>query len=98
MSAMRKKNRQFSSEYKAEVVALVASGRSIPEVCKDLDLSTSAVDRWVRAARKAEVQQEGPLSIDERVELAVLRKENARLKMEREILKKAAAFFASESR
>lgn len=95
---MSKKRRNFTDEYKAEVVSLVESGKSVAEVCRDLDLSTSAVDRWVRAARKAKSPPDAPLTTDERVELALLRKENSRLKMEREILKKAAAFFASESK
>jgi transposase len=95
---MKKKNRQFSPEYKAEVVALVESGRTVADVSRDLGLSSSAVDRWVKAAKKAKSPPDGPLNTDERVELALLRKENARLKMEREILKKAAAFFASESK
>ena len=95
---MSKKRRQFSEEYKAEVVALVESGKSVASVARELDLSESAVDRWVKKARAAKSPPDGPLSTDERVELALLRKENARLKMEREILKKAAAFFASESK
>ena len=99
---MAKKRRKFTDEYKAEVVALVESGQSVAGVARDLGLTESAVTRWVQKARDAKrpptAASSGPLSAGERDELARLRKENARLKMEREILKKAAAFFASESK
>lgn len=98
---MAKKRRKFTDEYKAEVVALVETGQSIAGVARDLGLTESAVTRWVQRARDAKRLQtaaaSGPLSANEREELAKLRKENARLKMEREILKKAAAFFANEN-
>ena len=98
---MAKKRRKFTDEYKAEVVALVESGQSVAGVARDLGLTESAVTRWVQKSRDAKrpavAASAGPLSSSEREELAKLRKENARLKMEREILKKAAAFFANEN-
>lgn len=98
---MAKKRRKFTDEYKAEVVALVESGQAVAEVARNLGLTESAVGRWVQRAREPKAAAvpapSGPLSLNEREELARLRKENSRLKMEREILKKAAAFFANES-
>ena len=96
---MGRKRRSFSSEYKAEVVSLVRQGgRSIGEVSRELDLTESAVRNWVRQAEiDGQGGGEGALTTAERGELAKLRRENARLRMERDILKKATAFFAKES-
>lgn len=90
--------RSFSTEFKAEVVDLVrTSGKLIPEVCRDLDLVESAVRGWVRQAEIDNGQREG-LTTSEREELARLRKENRVLREERDILKRATAFFARETR
>ncbi len=96
----RRKRRAFSKEYKAEVVALVRKGgKSIGAVASDLDLSETAVRRWVS---QAEIDSGGgparALTSAEREELAQLRKRVKTLEMEREILKKATAFFAKESK
>jgi transposase len=95
----KRKRRQFTAEFKADAVKLVrAGGRSIGQVAKDLDLTETALREWVR---RAEIEAgEGPpgaLTQAEREELARLRRENKRLQMERDILKKATAFFAKES-
>ncbi len=90
--------RSFSSEFKAEVVDLVrTSGKSIAEVCRDMDLVESAVRGWVRQADIDDGDREG-LTTSERQELARLRKENRVLREERDILKRATAFFARETR
>ena len=95
----RKKRRQFSSEFKADTVKLVREGgRSIPQVARDLDLTETSLREWVRRAEiDAGKGPPGALTTAERAELAQLRRETKRLRMEREILKKAAAFFAKES-
>jgi len=95
----RRKRRKFTAEFKQEVVELCRRGdRSLVEVAKDLDLSASAVRRWVQ---QAEVDTgTGPadaLSTSEKNELRKLRREVRQLREEKEILKKAAAFFAKES-
>jgi transposase-like protein len=93
-----KQRRSFSAEFKADTVRLCAAGdRSIGQVCKDLGLTESAVRRWIEKAPKAGTAGSGGLTTTEREELNRLRRENKRLVMEREILKKAAAFFAKES-
>src|SRR5882762_3189225 len=94
----RKKRRSFSPEFKAEAVRLCKVGdRTIGQVARDLDLTETALRAW---DKRADVDRgEGPpgaLTTAEREELTRLRRENKRLQMEREILKKAAAFFAKE--
>ena len=93
-----RQRRQFTDEFKAGAVRLVVEeGRSVTQVAKDLDLTASALGEWVTRA-KAD-QGRGPVGVvtsSERDELARLRRENRQLKMERDILKKAAAFFAKE--
>jgi transposase len=96
-SSERRHRRSFSQQYKAETVALIrSSGKSIPQVCRDLDLAESVVRRWVAQA-EVDVGQRAGLTSAEREELARLRKEVRVLREERDILKKAAAFFAKET-
>jgi len=95
----RRARRSFTAEFKAEAVRLCKVGdRSITQVAADLDLTETALREWVkRADIDAGNGPEGALTSDERAELTQLRRENKRLQMEREILKKAAAFFAKEN-
>lgn len=94
----RRERRSFTPEFKERTVELIeSSGRSISDVCRELDLTESAVRRWVEQAEIDRGRKEGVTSA-EREELERLRRENRILKEEREILKKAAAFFATETR
>jgi transposase len=95
----RRPRRQHSEEFKAGAVRLVLEEeRSITSVAKDLDVQPSVLSSWVLQARAdAGSGPPGALTSSEKEELARLRKENRILKMERDILKKAAAFFAKES-
>ena len=95
----KRARRKFASEYKAEVVRLVRDGgKTIGEVSRDLDLTESAVRHWVtQAGIDGGGGGTGVLTTAERAELVALRREARQLRMEREILKKAAAFFAKES-
>ena len=89
--------RSFTPEFKARTVELVrTSGKSVAEVCRDLDLTETAVRRWVAQADIDAGQRNG-LTTAEREELSRLRRENRVLREERDILKKAAAFFARET-
>ena len=89
--------RRFSAEFKAETVELIrTSGKAIGQVCRDLDLTETAVRRWVQQAEVDAGKRPG-FTTAERAELAELRRENRVLREEREILKKAAAFFARET-
>ena len=93
----RRKRREFSAEFKARTVELIeSSGKSIGAVCRELDLSETAVRRWVKQAKVDSGEAPG-LTSDERAELTRLPRENKVLREEREILKKAAAFFATET-
>ena len=95
----KRKRRSFTREFKREAVRLCEVGdRTIGQVAKDLDLGETALREWMkRAAVDAGKGPVGALTTEEREELTRLRRENTRLQMEREILKKAAAFFAKES-
>ena len=98
MEPQHKTRRQFSKPFKAETVALIrTSGESVPQVCRDLDLADSVVRRWLAQAEIDEGRREG-LTTAEREELSKLRKEVRVLREERDILKKAAAYFAWETR
>ncbi len=95
--------RSFTDEFKTGAVALVLNeGKTVRQVAKDLDLTETAFRRWVDQARAdrgkgGSAGTLGGLTTAEREELSRLRRENRQLQMERDILKKAAAFFAKES-
>ena len=91
----RRTNRQYSQEFKAEAVALVTEqGYSVSEAAKSLGIRSNRLYEW--KAKLEEANTEDILSMDEREELKRLRKENKRLRMEKDILKKASTFFAKE--
>ena len=96
----KRKRRKFTPEFKEGAVRLVIDeGRSLTEVARDLDLTHSGLSLWVKQARADRgIGKRGVLTTAEREELARLKKENRELRIEREILKKAAAFFAKENR
>ena len=95
----KRRRRAFTPEFKADAVRLVKAGdRGVVQVAKDLDLTETALREWVK--RDAVDAGKGPpdaLTTVEREELVRLRRDNKRLLMERDILKKAAAFFAKEN-
>ena len=96
--ARRRPRRSFTATFKAEVVALVRQGdRTVPAICREMDLSETAVRRWVEQAAVDAGEQDG-LTTDEREELRRLRREVRVLRDERDILKRAATFFAMETR
>ena len=95
----RRTRRTYTDEYRAGAVRLVLDeGRTVAAVARDLDLTESALRTWVERARADRTQGKTGLTTAEREELARLRKENRVLQEEREILRKAAAFFAKERR
>jgi transposase-like protein len=99
---MGRKRRFFTKEFKAETVRLVREGakadKGIRQIAKDLDLTETALRDWVRQADIDEGKgPAGALTTAEREELTRLRRENKVLQMEREILKRAATFFAKEN-
>jgi transposase len=99
-SMTRRKRRLFTAEFKADTVKLVeTSGRSVADVARELDLTETALRDWVQRAQiDAGQGPPGALTTTEREELAALRRENKRLRQERDILKAAATYFAKESK
>ena len=94
----RRARRSFTPEFKAEIVELCQRGdRSIPEVARDFDLTETAVREWVKQTEVDAGDRPG-LTTDEREELSRLRRENRRLQQDVDILKRATAFFAKETR
>lgn len=95
----KRKRRVFTDEFKARTVRLIGeSGKSIGVVAQELDLTESAVRAWVRqTAINGGQGASGSLTTEEREELGRLRREVRTLRQERDILKKATAFFAKES-
>jgi transposase len=94
----KRERRSFTEEYKAGVVRLVLDeGKTIAQVARDLELTPSAIGNWVSRARADRTGGRTGLTSEEREELRRLRKEVRELRLEREILKKAAAFFAKEN-
>lgn len=89
--------KSYSQEFKEEAVALVTEkGYSVPQVTESLGIRTNTLYQWKQKQEQA--KGDDLMSIDEKTELLSLRKENKQLRMEKEILKKASAFFAKEMR
>ncbi len=95
---MPKKGANYTPEFRVEAVRLYrSSGRPLAEIAADLGISKESLRRWTRQRDIDEGLREG-LTSDEREEIARLRKENRILREERDILKRATAFFATETR
>jgi transposase len=98
MEQQRRPRRSFPDEYKAEVIELCRTGdKSVGAIARDLDLSETAVRRWIAQAQIDAGERDG-LTSSEREELSRLRRENRVLREERDILKRATVFFARETR
>lgn len=95
----KRKRRTFSKEQKADAVRLVrVSGESIAKIARELDLSENSLRNWVKQADIDEGKSPSDsLTTDEKAEIRRLRKDLRRVTMERDFLKKAAAFFAKEN-
>lgn len=87
----------FPREFREEAVRIYRdSGRGLKSVCTDLGISLETLRKWVNQAQVDAGTRSG-LTTEERAELTRLRRENRTLRMERDLLKRAAAFFARES-
>ena len=96
---MPERRQKFSGEYRDEAVRMVIdTGRPIAVVARDLGINEGTLGNWVASYRREHAGEEPPLSVHERARLRELERENADLRMEREFLKKAAAFFAKDQR
>ena len=95
----RRVRRRFTDEFKQQAVRLVVDeGKSVAAVARELDLVPSALGQWVKQAQADRSKGRTGLTTAEREELSRLRRENRILQEERDILKKAAAFFAKHQR
>ncbi|PXY25739.1 transposase [Prauserella flavalba] len=96
---MSKNRRSFTPEYKEEAAKLVVeSNRPVASVARELQLNEQTLRNWVNGYREQHAADEPPLTVSERARLRELEKEVRELRMEKEFLGKAAAFFASEYR
>jgi transposase-like protein len=92
------KRASYTLEFKLEAVRLIQGGQACSVTAKVLDIPKQTLENWVRLAAKGKLTGAGAKPVSaEQMELARLRAELARVKMERDILKKATAFFARES-
>jgi len=87
----------YPLEYRRRIVELARSGRKIDELAREFEPSANAIRKWVKQAALDEGLRSDGLSTSEREELNRLRRENRVLREEREILSKAAAWFAQET-
>jgi transposase len=87
----------YPPEYRRQMIELVRAGRAPEELAREFEPSAQAIRNWVKQADLDEGRREDGLTTIERDELKQLRRENRQLKMEREILAKAAAWFARET-
>ncbi len=96
---MPKSRHRYPDAFRMEAIDLVRSGeRSLPQIARDLGINEQTLRTWVKRAEiDAGRDASGQLTSDERAELTRLRRENHVLRQEREILKKAAAWFAKET-
>ncbi|MGH8903515.1 MAG: transposase [Egibacteraceae bacterium] len=97
MGENRRNRRKFTDEFKRDAIALANSnGRPIAEIARDLGIYDSTLGNWVRQDRIDRGEREG-LTTTERTRLAQLEAENAKLRMERDLLKRTVAFWVKET-
>ena len=96
-SRMRRFKPPYPPEFRARIIELVRSGRSLTSLAKEFDVNHMTITAWLRQADLDGGKRTDGLTTDEKAELARLRRENARLREEKEILEKAAAWFAQEA-
>ena len=94
---MPKSRRPYPLEYRQRIVELVRAGRSPESIAREFEPTAQCIRNWVRQAERDGGRRRDGLTTDERTELQRLKRENATLREEREILKKAAAWFARET-
>jgi transposase len=87
----------YPSEFRREAIELLRAGRAPAELSESLGVSQQTLRNWRRQDQVDRRERDDGVRTDERVELARLRRENLRLRQERDLLKRAAAFFATES-
>lgn len=94
---MPRTRRPYAAEFRQQMVELVRAGRTPEELSREFEPSAQAIRKWVHQADRDEGLRSDGMTTKERMELRTLRRENKQLKLEREILAKAAAWFARET-
>ena len=94
---MRRTHPPYPPEYRQQIIELVRAGRSPEELSREFEATAQTIRNWLKQADLDEGRRQDGLTTAERQELARLRRENKRLRLEREILAKAAAWFARET-
>ena len=94
---MPKTHAPYPPEYRKQILELARSGRSAEELAKEFEPTAQCIRNWIKQDELDRGQRQDGLTSEEKAELARLRKENKELKLEREILAKAAAWFARET-
>lgn len=94
---MAKSQPKYAPEFRRQMVELHRAGRSFNELSKEFGCTSWSIRKWVKQAARDVGRGDGGLTSAEREEISRLRRENRQLKLEREILAKAAAWFANES-
>jgi len=88
---------RYPNEFRQQILELAQAGRSPDELAKEFEPTAQTIRNWIKQSELDHGQRQDGLTSDEKAELTRLRKENKQLRLEREILKKAAAWFAQES-
>jgi transposase len=94
---MPRSHAPYPKEYRQQILELARAGRSAEELSKEFEPSAQCIRNWIKQDEVDRGQRQDGLTSEERAELARLRRENKQLKLEREILAKAAAWFARET-
>jgi transposase len=94
---MPKTRPPYPPEFRQQMVELVRAGRTPGELAREFEPTAQAIRNWLKQADRDEGRRDDGVTTDEREELGRLRRENRQLRMEREILAKAAAWFARET-
>ena len=94
---MPRGRRPYPLEFRRRIVELVRAGRSPTELAREFEPSAESINAWVKQANRDEGRREDGLTTQEREEMRRLRRENRQLRLEREILAKATAWFAREA-
>ena len=94
---MSKTHAPYPAEYRQQILELARAGRSAEELAKEFEPTAQCIRNWIRQEERERGERHDGLTRDEKAELVRLRKENKQLKLEREILSKAAAWFARET-